>query len=268
MTNWVKRVAALGLLAFVALPGTALAAAQHPQTAVVVGTFGTKTANSVSVNTPSGGQATIATTAHTRYIAHSPAAYKAGLKSGEPVAVFTSTTAAGTVAVAVEYDIKPFGVAARVDGTVTSTTSGSVTLATTAGAAITATTTSKTHFTLDRRVLKSFTALPANEPAEITGLSMTTGEFAARFVSLGLPARHVPAYALNGTISTQGPSLLALTTRAHGTLQVAVTPSTLYVVDGALVATAPAITSTEKVTIVASKSGSVYTADSVWVKTH
>jgi hypothetical protein len=254
-----------------ALPGGALAAGavSHPQRALVVGTLSGTGSGSITVATANAGAVTISVGSHTHYLARSNAAFTAGLKVGDQLAVYTVTTAAGTMATTVQYDVKPFGVTSQLAGTLTSGAAGSLTLITVANGSFTIKTSTRTRYSLDNRALKGVATLPANEPALVNAIRMTTGETDARFVALGLPAKNVAGVFVRGSIATSGPTSLTVTTRARGTLQIAVTAGTLYVVDGTLVSSAPTITSSEKVDVVATRgAGGALTASSIWVKTH
>jgi len=270
MSRGIKTLIALGIVALAGLPGAALAAPAQAQNVTVVGTLsGVAAGAAITVTTPANTQVTIATGPHTRYLAYTGAASRAGFKTGEQVAVFTTGTKTGSLAVTVEYSLTPFGVVTRLGGTITSAAANSLTLSTAANATVAVTTTNKTRYSLDGRGLKAVAAIPTNEPALITGLHMTTGETVARFVGLDLPLKRAQRVVLHGTIGTQGPTTLAVTTRSNRPLQVAISAGTLYVVDGTLVASVPTISSAEKVDIVATRgTGGTYTASSVWVKTH
>jgi hypothetical protein len=250
------------------LPAAVLAAdaAARPQYAVVLGTLSGKGSGTIAVTTPDAGVATIPVGSHTHYVARSRAAARAGLVSGDQVAVNTMTTSTGTIATSVQYDVKPFGVPLSVTGTTTSVAAGSLTLSTGSSASLAVKITDKTRYTLDGRGLKSVAAIPANEPARVSGTRMTTGEFDARLIALGPPSGRI---LVRGSIATSGLGTLGVTTQANRTLQVTITSGTLYVVDRTLVASAPSITSGQKVDVIATRgTGGVLTASSIWVKTH
>jgi hypothetical protein len=272
MIRSIKTILAPAIVALAVLPGAASAATVRPQYSLVVGTLSSVTTGAngaIAIATPGGTTATIPVNTHTRFLARSSAAYKAGLKSGDQVAAYTVTTATGTAAVTVEYNLKPFGITTRLGGTITAASSGSLTLTTPTNSTYALTVSNKTRYTLDNHGLKAVAINLTNQPALVAAMYMTSGATTARFISLGLPARHLAGVALHGSISTQGVGSLAVTLHSGKTLQVTLPPGTLYVVDGTLVATAPTITSTEKVQVVAVKSaGGTYTASSVWVKTH
>jgi hypothetical protein len=219
---------------------------------VVYGTLETLTDTSATVTPPSGAAVTATLRAGTRYVGHTQAAAKAGLKTGEQVELL-GRYSNGFIASAVVYDTTPFALpgAATLAGKFSSLANNTLTLTTAAGQTASVQITSQTRFVVNGKKQAAAPSFTANEQVRVAASRLTDGTVAARIVASGKLAKAAAkavrlAGAITGAPTATG---FTVTTKAGKTVNVTIDANTKFRVNGQPAATAPTFATGQQVTV-------------------
>lgn len=155
---------------------------------IAYGTLGALSGTSATVNAPNNSNVTVTLNANGAFTARSLAAATAGLKTGDQVAVHGSSVNGAATASALEYDTKPFVAATvRYTGTVSSSSTTSLTLTTASGTSVTVQLTSATRYGANGATSATAPAFTSGQQVQVLAAQYTDGSLVAQLVRIPTP---------------------------------------------------------------------------------